>query len=64
MKVYNIPPALIVNNDQTSVHHIPTTRERTWENKGLKHIQILRVEDKRQITMVISLVANGFLLPP
>jgi hypothetical protein len=26
MKVYNIIPALIINNDQTSVHFIPTTR--------------------------------------
>jgi hypothetical protein len=26
MKVYNITPTLIINNDQTSVHLIPTTR--------------------------------------
>jgi hypothetical protein len=47
MKDDNIPPTLIVNNDQTSVHLIPIARERTWESKGVKHIQILRVDDKR-----------------
>ncbi len=47
MKVYNITLALIVNSDQTSVHLIPTTRERTWESKGSKHIQVLGVENKR-----------------
>ncbi len=29
MKAYNIPPTLVVNNDQTCVHLIPTTKERT-----------------------------------
>jgi hypothetical protein len=63
MKVYNIIPTLIVNNDQTSIHLIPTTRERTWENKGSKHIQVLRVENKRHITMVVFSTTNGFLFP-
>ncbi len=30
MKTYNIPPTLVVNNDQTCVHLIPTTKERIW----------------------------------
>jgi hypothetical protein len=30
--------------------------------KGLKHIQVLGVEDKRQITLVVSFVANGNLI--
>jgi hypothetical protein len=47
MKDYNIPPTLIVNNDQTSVCLVPIARERTWESKGLKHIQVLGVDDKR-----------------
>jgi hypothetical protein len=29
MNVYNIPPTLVVNNDQTCVHFIPRTKERT-----------------------------------
>jgi hypothetical protein len=63
MKVYNITLALIVNSDQTNIHLIPTTKERTWESKGSKHVQVLGVENKRQITKVIFLATNGFLLP-
>lgn len=48
VKVYNIPPIkLVVNNDQTCLHFIPTTREKTWESEGPKHIQDLNVEDKK-----------------
>jgi hypothetical protein len=63
MKAYNIPLALVVNNDQTCVHLIPKTKERTWENKGSKRIQVFEVENKTQITMVVSSTTNGFLLP-
>ncbi len=64
VKAYNIPLAPVINNNQTCVHIIPITRERSWESKGSKHIQVLGVEDERQITMVISSTVNGFLLPP
>ncbi len=60
MKVYNIPPTLVVNNDQKYVHPIPIARERTWESKRSKQIQILKVENKRYITMVVSSTRNGF----
>jgi hypothetical protein len=33
----------------------------TCKNKGTRHIWVSRVEDKSQITMVISLVANGYV---
>jgi hypothetical protein len=64
MKVYNIILTLIIKSDQTSVHLIPTTRERIWESKGSRHIQVLGVENKRQITMVVFLATNGFSLSP
>ncbi len=64
LKAYIIPPTLIVNNDQASVHFDPTMRKRTWESKGSKHIQVLEVEDKWQITMVIFSTTNDFLFPP
>ncbi len=64
VKAYNIPPTLVVNSNQIGVHIIPTTRERTWESKGSKHIQVLGVEDERKITMDKSLAAYSFLLPP
>ncbi len=42
------------------VHPIPIARERTWESKRSKQIQILKVENKRYITMVVSSTRNGF----
>jgi len=47
-----IPPCAVVNIDQTRVHFVPTRRDWTWERKGAKHIQVLGMEDKRQITEV------------
>jgi hypothetical protein len=49
MKLYSIPLCLVVNNDQTRIHLIPIARERKWESKGTKHIQVLKVEDKKQV---------------
>lgn len=63
VNVYNILSDLVVNSDQTSVHFIPITRYWTWESKGSKHIQVLKVENKRPIIMVVFLIVNGFLLP-
>jgi hypothetical protein len=63
MKLYSIPPCLVVNINQTGIHLVPTIGERTWENKGSKYIQVLGVEDKKQITIVVCSVANGNLLP-
>ncbi len=62
-KLYLIPPHLVVNTNQTRIHFVPIIGERTWENKGSKHIQVLGVEDKRQVTLVLSFVANGNLFP-
>jgi hypothetical protein len=53
----------MVNNDQIGIHLVPTIGERTWESKGSKHIQVLGVEDKRQVTLVVSFTTNGNLLP-
>jgi hypothetical protein len=53
----------MVNNDQIRIHLVPIVKERTWEIKGTKHIQVLRVEDKGQITMVVFYVTNGYLFP-
>ncbi len=62
VKIYNIPPTLVVNSDQTRVHLVPIVRKRTWENKGTKHIKVLRMEDKRQITIVVSSTVDGLFL--
>ncbi len=51
----------MVNNIQTIIHLVSTIGERTWENKGSKHIQVLGVEDKKQVILVVSSVTNGNL---
>ncbi len=62
VKIYNIPPCLVVNIDQTKVHLVPTRGDQTWERKEAKHIQVLGIENKRQITIVVSSSANGSML--
>ncbi len=39
-KAYDIPPSLIVNNDQIGIHLVPTVGECTWESRGSKHIHV------------------------
>ncbi len=64
IKTYPIPPTLIVNNDQTRVHLVFNGGERTWEPKGTKHVQVLSLDDERQMTMVVSFSTTRNLLPP
>jgi hypothetical protein len=51
------------NSDKTKVHLVPTKGERTWEIKGKKHVKILGMDDKKQITIVVSSTTSGLLLP-
>jgi hypothetical protein len=60
VKLYPILPCLVVNSEQFGIHLVSTIGERTWESKG---IQVLGVENKRQVTMVVSSIANEYLLP-
>jgi hypothetical protein len=46
------------------IHLIPNGGEKTREPKGTKHVQVLNLEDKRQIIMVVSSSAIRNLLPP
>jgi hypothetical protein len=62
VKLYSIPLCLVVNNDQIRIHLIPIAIEITREIKGKKHIHVLRVEDKKQVSMVVFFVTNGCLL--
>jgi hypothetical protein len=63
VKAYNIPTCLVINTDQTRIHLVPTRGDRMWETKGTKHIQVLGIEDKKQITTIVSSSTNGTLLP-
>jgi hypothetical protein len=62
-KAYNIPPSLVVDSDETGIHLVPKARECTWESRGSKHIHVLGIKDKKQMTMVVSSSASSLLLP-
>ena len=64
VKVYDILLYLVINSDQTGIHLVPSAGGRTWDVKGVKDVKILGLEDKRQITCVVSSNASGELLPP
>ncbi len=63
VKVYNIPSSLVVNNSQTRIHFVLIASEKTWEIKGKKHVKIIGVDYKKQITLVIMSIISGLLLP-
>jgi hypothetical protein len=45
------------------VHLVPTKGDQTWEIRIAKHVHVLGIEDKRQITIVVSPLAKRSLLP-
>ena len=62
-KVYGIPSSLVVNSHQTGIHLVPAAGGKTWDVKGTKDVKILGMEDKKQITCVVSSSARGELFP-
>jgi hypothetical protein len=63
VKAYNIPTCLVINTDQTGIHLVSIKGDRTWETKGAEHIQVLGIENKKQITASVSSSTNGTFLP-
>jgi hypothetical protein len=63
VKVYNIPMCLIINTNRIGVHLLPSKGNQTWETRGVKHVQVLGIEDKKQITIVVSSSTKRSLLP-
>ncbi|THU87638.1 hypothetical protein K435DRAFT_821867 [Dendrothele bispora CBS 962.96] len=59
---YNIPAALRVNTDQTQSVYAPGTKT-TWNEKGVKQVDISGKDDKRAFTLVPSISASGEVLP-
>jgi hypothetical protein len=62
VKAYNILASLVINIHQTKIHLVPTCGERTWKKRGSKDIHVVRFEDNRQITIVVSFAIDGSLL--
>jgi hypothetical protein len=46
-KVYDITLSLVMNSDQIGIHLVLALQERTWKNKGSKHIHVLGIKDKQ-----------------
>ena len=63
VKVYTIPPCLVINSDKSRIHLGPLGGGRTLDVNGVKDVKILGLEDKRQITCIVSSNASGKLLP-
>ena len=58
-----IPDELILNWDHTGVNYIPVSSW-TMEKEGTKKVDITGMNDKRQITVVLSVTKTGHYLPP
>ena len=58
-----IPDKLIINWDHTRINYVPVS---TWtmEKEDSKRVEIIVLNDKRQITMVLGVTKNGHYLPP
>ena len=58
-----IPFSLIINWDQTAINYIPMSSW-TMEKRGCKRVEIIALDDKRQITAIFAGTLTGdFLLP-
>ena len=60
---HSIPYDLILNWDQTGVNLIPGG-DWTMDAKGSKQVKITGLNDKRQITALLTISKSGELLPP
>lgn len=63
IEMYEVPPKLIFNWDQTAISIIPGFSW-TMEVKGAQHVEITGISDKRQITAVFCGTLTVELLPP
>ena len=63
VKDHSVPPALILNLDQTGTKLVPTS-EWTMAVEGSKQVSVVGLEDKREITVVLCCSLSGDLLPP
>ena len=52
VKLYDIPPELVINYDQTAQHLVPTAKRcKTLVPTGTRHVAVLGLGDKRQYTL-------------
>ena len=61
-KIEDVPNNLIINWDETALKLV-LSGSRTMERKGTKRVEISGIDDKRQITAVLSGNLTGDFLP-
>ena len=62
IKEFDIPESLYVNSDQTQVVYAPGNRL-TYNPTGAKQVAVVGVEEKRAFTLMVSVAADGTILP-
>ena len=63
MELEEIPDDLVINWDHTGIYYVPVSNW-TMEAEGSKRVAIAGIDDKRQITAVLSVTMSGHFLPP
>ena len=58
-----VPPELVINWDQTGIHYVSVSSW-TMEKEGSKRIEIVGIDDKRQLTAIFAGSLSGDFLPP
>ena len=61
VRKYNIPPSLFINIDETGLYLL-LSQKRTWGPSGAKQISVLGWGDKRQLTVIPAISAEGKLV--
>lgn len=63
MEEHSIPKDLVINWDQTGTKLVPVN---SWmlEDKGSKQVAVVGKDNKRKITSLLAVSADGALLPP
>ena len=61
--VHKIPQEMVVNWDQSGINIVPLSNW-TMEQEGASRIEIVGLNDKRQITMTFAASLSGDFLPP
>jgi hypothetical protein len=63
VRLQKVPPQLFINFDQTGLHLVPLGNEKTYEAKGKIQVGIAGLNEKAQITAVVTSTAAGNMLP-
>ena len=62
IEIEDIPPSLVINWDHTATKIVPSSQW-TMEKKGTKRVEIVAMDDKRQITAIFGCTLSGKFLP-